>query len=181
MRFDEVTQRIVRIRRTLAPHLHVERTEEGIAFHGKLHETQAVHSRRHLPSGFVRRLRRRNEDHLGERQFLPSRLRDDKMPEMDGIEGAAHDADALLLLCHDLTPLPMRQTNATNRFSESSLRESAEEKERHGQRRRHAQEDDEDGTYGIVEIVRALFRRQILPDGTRIAEEALHSRTCPSP
>ena len=114
MRFDEVTQRIVGIRRTLAPHLHVERTEEGIAFHGKLHETQAVRSRCHLPSGLVRRLRRGNEDHLGERQFLPCRLRDDKMPEMDGIERAAHDADALLLLCHDLPPLPMRQPNAAD-------------------------------------------------------------------
>ena len=73
-----------------------------------------MRSRCHLPSGLVRRLRRGNEDHLGERQFLPRRLRDDKMPEMDGIERAAHDANALLLLCHDLTPLPMRQLNAAD-------------------------------------------------------------------
>ena len=180
MRFDEVTQRIVGIRRTLAPHLHVERTEEGIAFHGKLHEAQAMRSRRDLPSGLVRRLRRRNEDHPGESQFLPRRLRDDKMPEMDGIERAAHDADALLLLCHEIT-FPSHATNECGRFSESDLRESAEKKDRQGQRRRHAQEDDEKSAHGVVEIVRALFRRQILPDGTRIAEEALHSRTCPSP
>ena len=181
MLLDECAQRIIRVGRSLAPHLQIERTEMGIALHGELGQAQAMFRRRDLPSRLVRRLRCGNEDHLGESQRLARCLRDHQMPNMDGIERAAHDADTLLRLRHDLTSATGCDKHPPVQNKPVAPRGSTEKKDRHSQRRRHAQDDDEDGAQCIVEIMRALVRRKILLQCACAAKKSVHSRTCPSP